>query len=309
MKPPTRRDFLTNPESQPPAIRRRDCNIRGFYLSPYPLLARLGSLKLSDNLWLVGIPAMFTSSAKATGAVSSTSGPQGIDHLPSLGSPKWTGSPHPHHRDQCQGDWKAVQERIPIAAPAHESHLFSEVENFWRNRRIFHLYYMRNDFNTSPRVFDLPAPAGLLDFRMGDTRFFVLPSPDILWDPYRSWPISTVEDSFHRRSDVRAGQDPNLFDTQIEYGGAEGVDLGIGSLSRLLELKPSLLCPSHGEPLVDPGRSIEQTIRRLVDYYRFQEGNLPNSTALCGQSAPGGPPPNHLLVLRDPQQLRQSVVH
>ena len=42
-----------------------------------------------------------------------------------------------HHRDQCQGDSRAVSERIPIFVPEHERHLFAEAENFWRNRRIF----------------------------------------------------------------------------------------------------------------------------------------------------------------------------
>ena len=53
-----------------------------------------------------------------------------------------------HHRDQCQGDARAVAERIPIHAPAHERHLFEDAENFWRNRRVFHLYYVANDFFT-----------------------------------------------------------------------------------------------------------------------------------------------------------------
>src|SRR5437879_3613747 len=53
-----------------------------------------------------------------------------------------------HHRDQCQGDARAVAERIPIHVPALERHLFEDAENFWRNRRVFHLYYVANDFFT-----------------------------------------------------------------------------------------------------------------------------------------------------------------
>ena len=56
-----------------------------------------------------------------------------------------------HHRDQCQGDARAAAERIPIHAPAHERHLFEDAENFWRNRRVFHLYYVANDFFTITR--------------------------------------------------------------------------------------------------------------------------------------------------------------
>ena len=56
-----------------------------------------------------------------------------------------------HHRDQSQGDARAVAERIPIHVPQHERHLLDDAENFWRNRRIFHLYYVRNDFFTLTR--------------------------------------------------------------------------------------------------------------------------------------------------------------
>ena len=36
-----------------------------------------------------------------------------------------------------------------------------------------------------------------------------------------------------------------------------------------------MLCPSHGEPLNNPDAGIQETIRRLTDYYRFQTGNDP----------------------------------
>ncbi|MBM3774858.1 MAG: MBL fold metallo-hydrolase, partial [Acidobacteria bacterium] len=62
-----------------------------------------------------------------------------LDHLRELGISKvdWILHTH-HHRDQCQGDYKAVERGIPIAVPAHERHLFADAENFWRNRRVFH---------------------------------------------------------------------------------------------------------------------------------------------------------------------------
>ena len=53
-----------------------------------------------------------------------------------------------HHREQRQGIYKALERSIPIVVPAHELHLFADAENFRRNRRVFHLYYVRNDFNT-----------------------------------------------------------------------------------------------------------------------------------------------------------------
>ena len=102
-----------------------------------------------------------------------------LDHLSALGISKidWILHTH-HHRDQCQGDYKAVERGIPIAVPAHERHLFADAENFWRNRRVFHLYYVRNDFNTITE--NIPVARALADystFRWEKTDFFVLPTP------------------------------------------------------------------------------------------------------------------------------------
>ncbi|MBI3665329.1 MAG: MBL fold metallo-hydrolase, partial [Acidobacteria bacterium] len=102
-----------------------------------------------------------------------------LDYLPQLGVTRvdWVLHTH-HHRDQCQGDQLAVERNIPIAVPAHERHLFADAENFWRNRRIFELYYVRNDFYTITE--DIPV-AGLLrdydNFRWNNREIFVLPTP------------------------------------------------------------------------------------------------------------------------------------
>src|SRR5262245_56447848 len=46
-----------------------------------------------------------------------------LDHLRGMGITQvdWILHTH-HHRDQCQGDWKAVERKIPVAVPAHEKH-------------------------------------------------------------------------------------------------------------------------------------------------------------------------------------------
>ncbi len=201
-----------------------------------------------------------------------------LDYLQGLGVIKvdWILHTH-HHRDQCQGDYKAVERSIPIAVPAHERHLFADAENFWRNRRVFHLYYVRNDFNTITE--NLPVAALLQDyatFRWNNHDVFVLPGPGhtlgsvsllVNLDGKR---VAFTGDLMHS-----PGKIVNLWDTQINYGGAEGVDLGAFSLARLREQKPELICPSHGDPLPDPDKGIEKTIDRLLEYYRFQTGNNP----------------------------------
>src|SRR5262249_5862483 len=72
-----------------------------------------------------------------------------LDHRRDLGISRVDWILHTHHNgDQCQGDHRAVARGFPVAVPQHERHLFADAENFWRNRRVFHQYYVRNDFNT-----------------------------------------------------------------------------------------------------------------------------------------------------------------
>jgi glyoxylase-like metal-dependent hydrolase (beta-lactamase superfamily II) len=202
-----------------------------------------------------------------------------LDHLQGLGITRvdWILHTH-HHRDQCQGDYKAVDRSIPIAVPAHERHLFADAENFWRNRRVFHLYYVRNDFNTITE--NIPVAALLRDyatFRWNGRDIFVLPSPG-----HTLGSVSLLLEIDGRRTAFTGdlmhspGKLVNLWDTQVNYGGAEGVDLGVYSLNSLRDQRPALLCPSHGDPLPDPDQGIELTVGQLAQYYRFQTGNNPS---------------------------------
>jgi len=196
-----------------------------------------------------------------------------LDHLPQMGISKidWILHTH-HHRDQCQGDPRAVEREIPIAVPAHERNLFEDAENFWLNRRVFHLYYMRNDFNTITR--NIPVDRPLVDystFRWNKAEFFVLPAPGHTLGSIAL--VASVDGkrvAFSGDLMYAPGKIQNLYDTQVNYGGAEGIDLGIYSLARLREQKPELLCPSHGEPIANPDGAIGETIGRLAEYYRFQ---------------------------------------
>jgi len=202
-----------------------------------------------------------------------------LDHLSGLGITQvdWILHTH-HHRDQCQGDYLALERQIPIAAPAHERHLFADAQNFWRNRRVFHLYYVRNDFNTVTE--NIPVQRSLEDyatFRWGKMDFFILPTPGhtlgsiTLIATIDGKKVAFTGDLIHS-----PGKILNLYDTQVNYGGSEGIDLGIYSLARLAELKPEMLCPSHGDPMPDPADAIARTGRRLTEYYRYQTGNDPS---------------------------------
>ena len=236
--------------------------------------------KLSENLYLLEDTCnVYLVRDGSRGLLIDFGSGKILDYLQGLGITKvdWILHTH-HHRDQCQGDYKAVERAIPIAVPAHERHLFADAENFWRNRRVFHLYYVRNDFNTITE--NIPAATVLQDygtFQWMNRDIFVLPTPG-----HTLGSVSLLMDIGGKRTAFTGdlmhapGKIVNLWDTQINYGGAEGVDLGAYSLARLREQKPALLCPSHGNPLPDPDKGIEQTIDRLLEYYRFQTGSNPS---------------------------------
>jgi glyoxylase-like metal-dependent hydrolase (beta-lactamase superfamily II) len=236
--------------------------------------------KLSENLYLLQDTCnVYLVRDGSRGLLIDFGSGKILDYLPGLGISKvdWILHTH-HHREQCQGDYKAVERSIPIVVPAHELHLFADAENFWRNRRVFHLYYVRNDFNTLTE--NVPVASVLRDygtFRWNNRDIFVLPTPG-----HTLGSVSLITDIDGKKTAFTGdlmhspGKLVNLWDTQVNYGGAEGIDLGSFSLARLREQKPALLCPSHGDPLPDPDSGIQQTADRLIEYYRFQTGNAPS---------------------------------
>ena len=173
-----------------------------------------------------------------------------------------------HHRDQAQGDERAVERGISIAVPAHERHLFESVELFWANRRVFDMYDVQN--NLDSRVRDIPVSASLRDgqrFEWADLSFLVVPTPG--HTPGSISLLATIDDHtvvFSGDLMFAPGKVLTLHDLQYQYGGIEGVDLSAYSLNRLARHNPDLLCPSHGEVLSDPVPAIEQTADRLLGY-------------------------------------------
>jgi glyoxylase-like metal-dependent hydrolase (beta-lactamase superfamily II) len=103
-------------------------------------------------------------------------------------------------------------------------------------------------------------------FRWSKTDFFVLPTPGhTLGSITLVAAIDGKRTAFSGDLMYAPGKIVNLYDTQVNYGGTEGIDLGSYALMQRDEQKPELLCPSHGEPLNDPGDGIRETRRKLVD--------------------------------------------
>jgi glyoxylase-like metal-dependent hydrolase (beta-lactamase superfamily II) len=174
-----------------------------------------------------------------------------------------------HHRDQCQGDSRAAAERIPIVVPEHERYLFDDAENFWRNRRIFELYYVKNDFFTMTQ--NVPVAGVLRDYdthRWGPYELLIYPTPGhtlgsvSLIGAVDGKKVAFTGDLIHS-----PGKVVNLFELQYNYGSTDGVDYAVFSLTRLSEQGPELVCPSHGEPFSQPEPGITDLIHKLKGWY------------------------------------------
>jgi glyoxylase-like metal-dependent hydrolase (beta-lactamase superfamily II) len=175
-----------------------------------------------------------------------------------------------HHRDQCQGDARAVAEGIPLHVPAHERHLFEDAENFWRNRRVFHMYYVANDFFTITH--NLPVAGALHDyetFRWGPYEFLIYPTPG-----HTIGSISLVGIIDGRKTAFTGdlihspGKVITLHDLQYQYMSTDGVDFATFSLQRMRELEPQLVCPSHGEPFTGVDSGFADLISRMREWVR-----------------------------------------
>jgi len=193
-----------------------------------------------------------------------------LTQLGQIGVTKVEGILHTHHhRDQSQGDHRAVAARIPIHVPAHERHLFEDAENFWRNRRIFHLYYVRNDFFTLTH--NVPVEGVLRDyekFRWGPFELLVYPTPGhTLGSISLVGVVDGKKTAFSGDLIHSPGKVVNLYDLQYQYGNPDGVDFAIFSLTRFRELGPELVCPSHGEPFGNPETGLTGLIEKLKGWY------------------------------------------
>ena len=195
-----------------------------------------------------------------------------LNHLAALGVSQidWILHTH-HHRDQAQGDMAAIAGGIPIAVPAHERHLFEDVERFWANRRIFELYQVRNDFFSLTQ--NVPVNAVLHDyevFHAGSREFTVQPSPG---HTIGSISLLTRVDgrlvAFTGDLIYSSGKTQTLYDLQYFYQEHEGVDFSLYSLAELAKLKPQIVCPSHGKEMNDPQQAMAALEQNLRDWYHF----------------------------------------
>ncbi len=237
--------------------------------------------KLSENLFLLEDTCnVYLIRKDGRGLLIDFGSGKILDFLPSLGVSRidWILHTH-HHRDQAQGDSLAVARRIPLAVPEHERQFFEAVENFWRNRRIFELYEVKNDFFSLTK--NVPVTALLRDyetFRWEGFDIFVQPTPGhtpgsiTLVTQVDGKRVAFSGDLMHSPGKVQT-----LYDLQYYYQEHEGVDFSIYSLTELGKLKPELLCPSHGRPVPDPLPGMAELSQKLREWHAYWYTHPPTS--------------------------------
>jgi glyoxylase-like metal-dependent hydrolase (beta-lactamase superfamily II) len=202
-----------------------------------------------------------------------------LNHLGELGVKKVSAILHTHHhRDQCQGDYAAIEKGIPIFVPALERRLFDQAELFWSTKQLWDMYNVRNTFFTLTR--DVQVAGTLDDFRKWkwedeDYEFFVLPTPGHTLGSVTL--ISRIDGrsvAFSGDLIYAPGKVLTLFDMQYDYGSTDGVETAILSLKNLARRSPDTLCPSHGQIMHEADKAIGSTRENLIRFFSLMNNGL-----------------------------------
>ncbi len=172
-----------------------------------------------------------------------------------------------HHRDGAQGLPRAVAAGARVWVPSTERDLFDRVDEHWQMRPLDDVYDLREDrFSLLEPV---PVDGVVPDYRpfdIGGVRLLALPTPG-----HTPGSMSYVLDRDGVRTafvgDLIAapGKVWSLAATQWTYTGIEGLGATLVSALDLLDRRPDVLLPAHGEPIHDPGPAIRLLVDRLQD--------------------------------------------
>ncbi|ADB29788.1 beta-lactamase domain protein [Kribbella flavida DSM 17836] len=175
-----------------------------------------------------------------------------------------------HHRDQVEGLPALAAAGARIWVPENEASLIEHVDHNWLRRRLANNYDLRLDrFSLLEQV---PITGVMKDYstcRIGHLEVTTVPTPghtpgsvtylidgqafvgDLVHSPGKVWSAAAL---------------------QWSYVGLEGATLTMASLVQLLDHEPTVLLPSHGEPMTDPADAVAQTCANLADLHRVRMG-------------------------------------
>ena len=210
------------------------------------------------------------SGAESSGAIAIDFGSGDVlDHLGELGLETLDAvlMTH-HHRDQGQGLPRAVEAGIPIFVPPVEQDLFARVDEMWSARALY------NDYNLRQDRFSLldPVPiAGTVPeyrtARFGGVDVKTVPTPG-----HTMGSVTYLVDSGDARVAFTGdliyapGKVWSLAATQWSYTENEGPAMNVLSCLLLQEEEPTILLPSHGEPMPEAVDALDQLATRMSGY-------------------------------------------
>jgi len=195
-----------------------------------------------------------------------------LEHLAHIGVRRveWVLHTH-HHREQCQGDHLLEPKGIKLAVPAGEMPFFSGVEEYWKSPERFSVLgapYCR------PLRERVPVDLTLRDgenFRWQrnrrgfDLQCFAGPgrSPGAM---YYLCSIGRRTLAFCGDSALAGAKLHTYYDSEWDYGYAEGLITLLRTLARLHAEHPDVLCPSHGDVSREAERDLRLLRRRLKTF-------------------------------------------
>lgn len=229
-----------------------------------------GVFRVADtcHVYVIVAPERAADGARTGIAVDFGSGAV-LDHLAQMGVDRLTDvlMTH-HHRDQGQGLPRAVTAGIEIHVPPVEQELFADVEEMWRTRRVVNDYNLRQD--TFSLLESVPVTSTVPEYRSGvyhGVRVEVHPTPG-----HTTGSVSYVVERDGRRLAFTGdlihspGKVWSLAATQWSYTENEGPAMTVLSCYLLQQERPSVLLPSHGEPMGDPHAALELLAKRMQEY-------------------------------------------
>lgn len=184
-----------------------------------------------------------------------------------------------HHRDQGQGLPRAVAAGIPVFVPPVEQDLFARVDEMWSARALYNDYNLRQDrFSLLDPV---PIAGTVPEYRsavFGGIEVKTIPTPghtmgSVTYLVERGAGEQPTRVAFTGDLIYAPGKVWSLAATQWSYTENEGPAMNVLSCMLLQEEEPTILLPSHGEPMPDAIDALEQLAGRMSGYVDSRRTN------------------------------------
>jgi glyoxylase-like metal-dependent hydrolase (beta-lactamase superfamily II) len=192
-----------------------------------------------------------------------------LDHLDEMGVSAITDivMTH-HHRDQAQGLPRAIDAGIRVHVPPVEVGLFNRVEAMWEGRQVENDYDLRQDRFSILDSIDVDST--VLEYRAaeyGGVRIRTIPTPGHTIGSV-TYLVDHGDERLAFTGDLiyAPGKVWSLAATQWSYTGSEGPVMTTMSCMLLEDEHPTMLLPSHGEPMTDAPSALKKLASNMQQY-------------------------------------------